>query len=526
MTFCSTRCAANNQEVRNKFKNTCIDKYGTDNPSKSDKISSKISNSLKELYANTDLSKIHAANHFAKHGVSNPAQRPEVRQLLSSKVKESYTPELRALKSKIMSSETVQKKTKETNMNKYNTPCTFNIDPLGNTKKRQQTNMKKYGTKEVLSSVEIQNKIKETNMKKYGVVHTSSKHILHRSDLNETFVRNKFIIADKFDNKAFLEYFNMSITYSQYFRIKYNITNKTIGGFGKTESELGIIFDIRDFNNRTFIAPLEIDLIDHTNKICIEYNGLMWHSFGKSKYSMFDNSTQLGIGKNKHLNKTNNVENNGYQLFHIFENEWLDPTKRSIWTSLIKSKQHKSEKKVGARKCKVQYISSSEANLFCDTNHLQGRANSSVNIGLEYNGVLIAVMTFCKSRLSKQFEYELLRMCSKINYNVQGGFSKMLNFFEKNNNPKSLVSYANRRWSTGSVYVCNGFTFSHNSDPTMAWFTVKSMKLESRFKFQKHKLSNIDGFVFNPTHTAQENMFDNNYRIIYDSGHKVYYKLY
>lgn len=54
-------------------------------------------------------------------------------------------------------------------------------------------------------------------------------------------------------------------------------------------------------------------------------------------------------------------------------------------------------------------------------------------------------MTFGKSRENKKYEYELYRFCNKINTNIIGAFSKLLKYFEKKYEPKSLISYGNRR---------------------------------------------------------------------------------
>jgi hypothetical protein len=51
------------------------------------------------------------------------------------------------------------------------------------------------------------------------------------------------------------------------------------------------------------------------------------------------------------------------------------------------------------------------------------------------------------------------------------------------------------------------------------------MLLESRNKYQKHKLSKVLE-DFNPNDTEVQNMFGNGYRRIWDSGNKVYFKEY
>ena len=271
-------------------------------------------------------------------------------------------------------------------------------------------------------------------------------------------------------------------------------------------------------NSRNIIDPLELDIYSKEHNFAIEYDGIIYHSFGKSKYTKFNNISKLD--KNKHLLKTKLCEEKGIQLFHIFENEWL--LKSKIWTSVILNKLGLSNR-IYARKCTIKEISSKEARMFIENNHLQGSINSSIRIGLFRDGELVQIMTFGASRFNKKYEYELLRLCSKLNTTVVGGASKILKYFERNYKPKSLLSYANRRWSNGNLYEKLGFSFLHATEPN--YFYVSDDKLESRIKYQKHKLKDLlDNFDEKLTET--ENMLNNGYRIIYDCGNLVYVKEY
>ena len=57
------------------------------------------------------------------------------------------------------------------------------------------------------------------------------------------------------------------------------------------------------------------------------------------------------------------------------------------------------------------------------------------------------------------------------------------------------------------------------------YFKANEGILYSRFKFQKHKLKNILE-NFDKNLTAEQNMFLNKYRKIYDSGNIVFSKFY
>lgn len=300
---------------------------------------------------------------------------------------------------------------------------------------------------------------------------------------------------------------------------KRNVTQTQIFDFIKSQTNEHVLID-----DRTILKPKEIDIYIPNLHFGIEYNGLKWHSFGKSKHSKFNNYEFEQFRKYSHLDKTVQCEEKGIQLYHVFEDEWLDKNKQLIWKSMILSKMNKTTR-VYARKCKVKEIETKEARDFFEINHLQGYVNAKVKIGLYYEDELISSMTFSKSRYNKKVEWELIRFATKINITVVGGASKMLKYFERNYKPTSLISYANRRWSQGNVYERLGFEFVMNTSPNYFYFKENELILESRQKFQKHKLKDILKH-YDENLSETENMYNNDYRKIYDVGNKVYIKEY
>lgn len=285
----------------------------------------------------------------------------------------------------------------------------------------------------------------------------------------------------------------------------------------KAEEEIAKLIPNSKQNDRSLIAPLELDIVG--DGFAIEYDGLMWHSEGNSTSNKF-NKRNLSM---KHLKKTEQCEMKGFQLFHIFENEWAQ--NKNKWISVINNAIGNNQKKVFARKCTIKEIPNDLYKQFCEDNHLQGYGIAKIKIGLFYDEELISIMSFGKSRFNKGVEYELIRFCSKLNTQVIGGASKLLKHFERNYNPESIISYANRRWSQGNVYEKLGFEFIRNTPPNYFYFKPNENKLYSRNKFQKHKLSKVL-IKFDIELTESENMFVNGYRKIYDSGNKVYIKRY
>ena len=113
------------------------------------------------------------------------------------------------------------------------------------------------------------------------------------------------------------------------------------------------------------------------------------------------------------------------------------------------------------------------------------------------------------------------RFCNKLGYQIIGGASKLFKYFLNNHNPKSILTYPNRRYSDGTFYEKIGFTSIGYSKPSHWYFGKNIDGLASRNQFQKHLLSDkLDDF--NPELTAWENMKLNGYDRIWDCGKLVY----
>lgn len=265
-------------------------------------------------------------------------------------------------------------------------------------------------------------------------------------------------------------------------------------------------------HDRTIINPYEIDIIVPSKSIGIEYDGLYHHS-------------EIGGGKPKtyHSFKTNEAKKHGYQLIHIFEDEWLN--KRLIVESRLKSIFGVIDKKIYARKCIVKNVDSSLTKKFLNENHLQGWSNSSINLGLFYNDMLVALMTFGKPRYNKECEWELIRYCSSLDTQVIGGAGKILKAFEIQYHPNSLLSYADYRWSNGKMYESLSFKLDHISEPNYWYIKNTICGRFSRVKFQKFKLKKMFN-NFDDSLSEVENMRNNGFDRVFDCGNLVYIKTY
>lgn len=270
--------------------------------------------------------------------------------------------------------------------------------------------------------------------------------------------------------------------------------------------------------NRDIITPKKIDIVvcdPETNiRLLVDYDGLYFHSDSNSVFK----------DRNYHLNKTNECESKNLQLIHIFENEWL--TKREIVCSRLKNLLGIYDKVIYARGCDVRDMGMSDTEMFLDENHLQGNCTSSCSYGLYHNDDLVSVMTFGRSRFNKKYEWELLRFCNHLGYHVVGGAGKLLRHFERKMKPKSLLSYADRRWSVGKPYHRLGFTLDHKSEPNYWYFRPSNPSvLFNRLRYRKTNQNKLLE-NFNPELSEVENMHNNGFLRIFDCGNLVFVKNY
>lgn len=426
-------------------------------------------------------------------------------------------------------------KCKKTQFKKYG--CFFSQTEKGrelsgsSALKGKETHFKKYGcwysqTEEGRKKISIASKeaAKKTRLhwlKKYGVNYASQRKFLNINDLNKEFIESHFVENGCLDKEAVKKYYNFSDSHFSTIKKKFNIQIPNKINKLKAQRELFDLINVKNKirDDKSLIYPKEIDILLPDFKLGIEYDGLLFHSQGKSKHSIFNTPD---FDKNYHLNKTELCESKGFQLFHIFESENID-----LWLSMINNKLGLN-KKIYARKCVIKEIDTKECSYFLNENHLQGNIPAPTRIGLYYESELVQVMTFGKSRFNKKYDFELLRLCSKKFVNVVGGASKLFNYFLIKYNPKSIISYANRRFSQGKIYEVLGFKKIGITKPNYFYFksrnalkNMKEAKLYSRIKFQKHKLKNILT-NFDSKLSESENMFNNGYRRIFDCGNLVY----
>jgi hypothetical protein len=447
-------------------------------------------------------------------------------------------------------------KIKSTNIKKYGTE--YGLSNKEVIEKKRNTLIKNYGVDNPTKSAVVLNKIKKNNLEKYGVG-----WILQDQNKKELGMLNKYGVSNNtkrdevrkqysIDRKSL--FYDFMLEADKFKTIKPLFSKEEYKGvcvdhnflclscnvkfIGRIEDGCiprcpkcfpkngNSMFQKEVFNHiknninaevientkKVLESGKELDIYIPELKLAIECDGLFWHG-------------EIGGGKHKkyHLSKTEECEKLGIKLIHVFEDEWL------FNKEIVKSRLNNSIKsnipaaKIYARKCEIKEVSSKDSWVFLNSNHLQGKDNSSIKIGLYYNDELVSLMTFGKLRAalgskSAVGEYEMYRFCSKAGNNVIGGASRLLKYFVGNYKPSKITSYADRRWSTGHLYETLGFTKISNTQPNYWYFgRGNSYKRHHRFGFRKDQLSkkleNYDASL-----TEWENMQLNGYDRIWDCG--------
>lgn len=409
--------------------------------------------------------------------------------------------------------------TVETNLERYGVTCNLSLGSSERSKriwqergdeisvKRSKTTLEKYGVKHATQSPEVQHKMQQTKQLKIAEIEKVNDCTLFAT-LLKTYgqgwlnlsLPKLYIDSHTYISNNYLQQIQSYTEEGSHTNCYTSKPEKELAEFLKSLG-INVIENATNIvkNNNYKYYELDIYLPDY--RVAVEFDGIYYHS-------------TLFKDKNYHLRKTECCEKQGIHLIHIFEDYWN--TKKDIYKSILKSNLHIYDRHIHARNCIVKALSQAEYGIFLNENHLQGSINSAIRYGLYYNNELVQVIGFGKSRF-KEGEYELYRLCSKLNTQIVGGFSKLI----KHSNITNFISYIDRSVYSGNGYLINGFNVIGFTPPNY-FYTKGGIRL-NRLMCQKHKLPKLLQ-NFNPQLSESENMQNNGYLQIYDCGNiKVSY---
>ena len=403
-----------------------------------------------------------------------------------------------------------QDKTRQTVRNKYGVDYLFQNNEIK--EKSKQTCKEHYGCEYYCITQECKDKLKN----KYGVEYAlqddkiynktrKSLKLHYHTNANTPFKIPEIINSNKEKIKHTCQ-------------LKYGVDypcliNKVQMSGGLTISKINQNFAklLKD-NNIEFEQEFVIKNKSYDFKInntLIEINPTYTHNSTVGPY--IKNHKCNSLNKDYHLNKFKLAQENGYHCIHVWD--WDD------WNKIINLLSPKQ--KLYARKCEIREVSKKECDEFLNLYHLQGKCRSqNIRVGLYHNNALVQIMTFGKPRYNKNYEYELLRLCSHKDYQVIGGSQKLWNHFLKTYNPSNVISYCDNSKFSGRVYETLGMKLIDNGVPSCHWSKgreqITNNLLNQRGYDQLFKTNYGKGT------SNKELMIENGWKEVYDCGQTSY----
>jgi hypothetical protein len=257
-----------------------------------------------------------------------------------------------------------------------------------------------------------------------------------------------------------------------------------------------------------------------------QYNNEIDFYFPKYKLgiNIYDLKELINMNYNHMINLKKKYLINDIKLLQLFSDEIIN--KFHITFSRIKNEFNINHNIIYARKCVVKEITDIQLkNNFLNNNHIQGGDKSKIKLGLYYMDELVSLMTFNHPRINigstsikfSKNNWELLRFCSKIDYHVIGGASKLFTYFVKKYNPHIIHSFADNRWSSPLKNVYNSIGFNYISESSQGYYYTKDFTTRyHRFNFNKQRLKS-EGYDTDHK-TELEIMKERGYHRIWDCG--------
>lgn len=462
--FCSISCLNKSDYIKEKSREASMRKWGVPHQLQSKEFKQQLMDKNMEEF-----------------GYAWKIGTPEMREKITDSVQEKYGVD------NVFADETIKQKVRKTQEEKYGG---IGLSSPIIKEKVKETNLQRYGVENVFASGEVVEKlhnIREEWIEKFEKENDVTLGMKLFEKFGTGFMQAKIVEPIIYNGSRF--YKNSDIPYIERCCVlakdNVSISEVEIGDFIEEFTNV-------EKNTRKIIPPYELDLFIQDKKLAIEINGIYWHS------------TNSGKPKERHLKKTLACDKLGIRLIHINEFEWKN--KREICKSILLSALGIYETIINVNDCDIKEVSLSESSVFLDKNHIQGSISSSYQLGVYYKNELVQLATFNKNDECA----ELLRVCTKLNTFVTGGFDRVMK-----TQPFSVVHYfVDKSKFTCSEYTEHGWKVIGETMPSYVYYKGS----ECIDKQCEQNLMQLLGDRFNSNETPEQNLVRNGYLQVYDCG--------
>lgn len=436
------------QSVLTRRKSTCLEKYGTDTPTKAKSVKEKTRKTCLQRYGVASPSKSKSIQQkfkdacIEKYGVDNPSKAPDVKD-----------------------------KKKKASLEKYGVDYPF--QSLEVQEKIKRSNLDKYGADNPQKSKVVRDKTKATCTTKYGV-DCSFKADSVKKKIKQTFLNNYGVDHPLKISKLLEKAFETKLRRGLH---KGSEGESDLLDFCKTHIDCDSRSTMAYLSKKSF----QIDVFLPSKNICIEYNGMYWHS----------ESVRVNYSR-KHLDKTKACALQDRMLIHVWENEWQ--TKRAKMESYLLAKCGIFERRVPARKCTIQEVhDKSLVKAFLNDNHLLGSCSYTKAVGLYFQDELVGVAVIGKHHRQNSNEIAVLkRFAFQSGTQVIGGASKLTSHLFDYTDAKKLLTWAEIRLGAGDLYTKAGWELDGQLAPDyFYWDDRKELVVSKQSQKDKHKGSGL-----------------------------------
>jgi hypothetical protein len=548
--FCSTICsnlthygvAATMQrsEVRKKAEQTVQNRYGVKNVFESETFQKKGRATCKEKYGTEFPAQLETIQEKTRqtcrnhYGVSYVLQDKIVRQKIAATCLSRY-----GGPSPLHSAE-IQAKCRATMQEKYGTENAQQVQAFR--EKAQATNMARRGVLYPGQSIPCREAIRKTCQQKYGVT-----SVLMLPEIQEkSRLRKRVPLQPHLDKLRSSDFWNQEYLVNQKSILQIaqelNLSDSTCGLYmhlyapeiqirevnwhsieelrlkawvtqqlpGAQVIQASLPEIARSLTGDSHGTPrFSLDIYIPSHKLAIEYNGLYWHS------------TDFHPDPYYHLKKTQACEALGIRLIHIWEDDWN--LKRPLMESKLRHILGVATgTKVYPRQCVITVPTTQQKRDFYDAHHIKGDGAGFVTYALTHPVYGHLAMLTLKHTADPSV-LDLNRFAVDTGFHVPGAFSKLLSHFLRSytGSWSSIITYADRCWSQGNVYLKNGFTLTHETPPAFHGVERTALlKRVSRRAYTHERLARrFPEFYMQSGHPSQLDVLKQaGVKVVYDCG--------
>lgn len=274
----------------------------------------------------------------------------------------------------------------------------------------------------------------------------------------------------------------------------------------------------------------ELDIVVPDHHLAIEFNDIFSHS----EQAVFERHAKPRP-HSYHAHKTREASSQGYQLVHVWEDDWLH--QRELVLRALAHRLHAVDRlldvlpdinplacqRLYARNLTVKLVHGGVARRFWQYNHLQGPVHCTINIGLyDQNNVLRALLGIGRknhgSRVSLPAGTWDIQRYATLGV-IVGGFTKLLAHAETLVPVDTWTSWSDNDISDGGMYQAAGFVVDKRQAPSYSYVGRKTRwERVHRSTYTKQRFISDPDLTYQSGQTEHEAALANKLYRIYDAG--------